>query len=590
MSNYESKDIRVLDEVTHIQLNPGMYVGTTENPVHLIEEALDNALDEALAGFSNIIAVNLDIENFRYAVLDNGRGIPIEDDVPIVISSKLFSGAKFQDQKNAYKISSGLHGVGLVAVNALSEEYIIEIYRGKKHARYVFHNAKLKTKVVDSFSGDAPFSTKIEFKPSRKIFEKLIPDIDRIRSRLTVAASQLPGHFVLNIGDQKSEVFKLNKLQFFKQFCNGDETEKVIEIKSSKDPEFFEVLFSYATTGTMAQKVVSCVNLLPVESGGTHVLIFCELLKDYFVAKAKKMEFKFQPQDSLSGLRLFLNLDLIEPKFAGQTKDKLTNRKTDFENFAKDLKAKIEDYFEKDPEYLETLLTNFENYRKKLDSKKLTSSPEGKRSTTKFTKLRDCTSNHGELFIVEGDSAAGCLFQCRDPKSVAVLPLKGKIPNISNATDILKNKEIGELIGALGTGVAPHFDMERLRYDKIICATDADPDGGHIASLLTMVFAILVPEIIKQGKYFIARTPLFAINEGKTFIPLWNDKDVKEAMSKKKHVSRFKGLGELSPHQLKTCLIDKQTRQLIPIHFTSNLEKIEKIFSDANEKRKLLED
>jgi DNA gyrase subunit B len=189
---------------------------------------------------------------------------------------------------------------------------------------------------------------------------------------------------------------------------------------------------------------------------------------------------------------------------------------------------------------------------------------------------------------VEGDSAAGSLLQGRDPKITAIFPLKGKIPNISGAKDILKNKEIGELIQALGTGVEPHFDLTNLRYDKIICATDADPDGSHIACLLTMVIAILLPELIKQGKYFIAQTPLFAINEGKTFIPLWNEKELKEAQQKNAKISRFKGLGELNPWQLKTCLVDTKTRKLIPVTYTKDIDKMTKLFSDVEEKRQLL--
>jgi len=183
---YGAKDVRVLEEVEHIQLNAGMYVGETSNPVHLIEEVLDNALDEALAGHAKIVAVILDTKNSIFSVLDNGRGIPISEDTPIIVSSKLFSGAKFQDKKSAYEISSGLHGVGLVAVNALSDYYTVEVFRNKKHAIYKFEKSKLKYAKIDpKYKGEIPFSTKIEFKPDKKYFETLQPDIERIRRRLT---------------------------------------------------------------------------------------------------------------------------------------------------------------------------------------------------------------------------------------------------------------------------------------------------------------------------------------------------------------------------------------------------------------------
>ena len=194
------------------------------------------------------------------------------------------------------------------------------------------------------------------------------------------------------------------------------------------------------------------------------------------------------------------------------------------------------------------------------------------------------------MYIVEGESAGGSIIQSRNPKIHAILPLKGKsIPNATTKKDILKNKEVGELISAMGAGVGPHFNINNLRYDKIICATDADHDGNHIACLVTMMIAILVPEIIQAGKYYIAQTPLFAINEGKTFIPLWTEKELEDARAKNRKISRFKGLGELSPGQLKVCLLDEATRNLIPLKYSTNMDELIKLFSSAVEKRSLLD-
>jgi DNA gyrase/topoisomerase IV subunit B len=216
MAQYSAKDVRVLEEVEHIRLNPGMYIGETSNPVHLVEEALDNALDEALAGYAKIIAVLIDTEKNIYSVLDNGRGIPVSKDTPITISSKLFSGAKFQDKKSAYEISSGLHGVGLVAVNALSDIYNIEIYRNKQRAVYNFKKAKLKFQETKPFTDIPPYSTRIDFQPSEKYFDVLVPDIDRIRMRLTTASAEMPNDitFVLSI-DGKQEVIKRDMTTHF---------------------------------------------------------------------------------------------------------------------------------------------------------------------------------------------------------------------------------------------------------------------------------------------------------------------------------------------------------------------------------------
>jgi len=592
-SSYSAKDVRVLEEVEHIRLNPGMYVGSTQNPTHLIEEALDNALDEALAGYAKIIAVMIDTKKNIYSVLDSGRGIPIENDTPITISSKLFSGAKFQDKKAAYEISSGLHGVGLVAVNALSSMYKIEVYRNKQYAKYEFKNTKLKNKRIKRFTQPYPFSTKIEFKPDKKYFESLAPDLERIRHRLTTASAEMPSDmtFVLNI-DGKNEVFKLNIIDHFAKSClTLKEKVKVTQLKSFKKPEQYNIYLTYEKSGPVSPKLISSVNLLPVQQGGTHVGFFFDLLKIFFTTKAKKYGYKFQPNDCLYKLRAYLQLSLIEPKFSGQTKDTLINPRSYIEKFTKDFKSQLEEFAQQQEPLLKEYLESFHDYRTKLDAKKITANGSGgRRASTKFTKLRDCTSRQGELYIVEGESAGGSIIQSRDPNIHAILPLKGKsIPNITTKKNILQNKEVGELVKAMGTSVGPDFDISKIRYDKIVCATDADHDGNHIACLVTMVIAILMPEIIKAGKYFIAQTPLFAINEGKTFIPLWDEKELEKAKKDNRKITRFKGLGELSPFQLKICLLDEKTRNLMPVTYSKDIDSLIKIFSSAGEKRKLLE-
>jgi len=589
---YSAKDVRVLKEVEHIQLNPGMYVGDTNNPAHLIEEALDNALDEALAGYATIIAVIIDSKNNIFSVLDNGRGIPIEDNTPVTISSKLFSGAKFQDKKSAYEISSGLHGVGLVAVNALSEFYNIEIYRNKKHALYNFEKSKLKKSSVNN-NGESPFATKIEFKPDKKYFETLTPDLDRIRRRLTTASAEMPEGitFVLKIDEDKKEVFNLNLEQHFKNSClTSDEEVKPMILYAEKKPESFKILFAYEEKGPITPRVISSVNLLPVDSGGTHLNCFYEMLRDFFVSRAKKLDYQFQPNDTLVGLRAYLMLSLIEPKFSGQTKEKLTNRKTDFDHFIKILRQQLEEWGDKNEPELETILERFQQYRRRLDSKKLTSNGTGgRRASTKFTKLRDCTTRSGELYVVEGDSAGGSIIQSRDPKIHAVLPLRGKsIPNVTTKKEILQNKEVSELIMAIGTGVGPHFNLKKLRYDKIVCATDADFDGFHIACLMSMVMAILLPEIVKAGKYYIAQTPLFAIKEKKVFKPLWSEEEVEKARKDNRTIQRYKGLGEMDPSELKICLLDEKTRNLMPVTYSKDIDILIKLFSSAEHKRRLV--
>jgi DNA gyrase subunit B len=589
--SYSAKDVRVLDEVEHIRLNPGMYIGDTSNPSHLIEEALDNALDEALAGYAKIIAVMIDTKENRFAVLDDGRGIPMEDNTPVTISSKLFSGAKFQDKKTAYEISSGLHGVGLVAVNALSSEYNVEIYRDGKYAFYKFQSAKLKTSKITSFTDRRPFATKIEFIPDKKFFESLKPNLKRIKQRLTAASAEMPEDisFVLYI-DGVKEIFKLSLIDYFKQNClTGHDEVEVYPIQVQKGPEKFNVLFTYEQNGQVTPKHASSVNLLPVTDGGVHLNCFLDQLKEFFQLKAKKMGYEFLVNDVLIGLRVYFSLNLREPKFSGQTKDRLINLKSDIEVFTKQMRPQLEKIYEQG-DRLETLLKRFQDYRKKLDSRKLVKTgTSGRRASTKFTKLRDCTRRDGELYIVEGDSAGGSIIQTRNAKIHAVLPLRGKsIPNATTKKNILENKEVKELIMAIGAGYGPHFDIEKVRYQKIICATDADHDGSHIACLVSMALAVLLPEIVKAGLYYIAQTPLYAINEKKTFKPLWSEDELDKARAAGKQITRFKGLGELSPHQLKICLLDEETRHLTPVEYSNDIESLEKLFSSAAEKRKLV--
>jgi DNA gyrase subunit B len=586
---YNAKDIKTLSDIESVQVNPDQYIGSTETPTHLIEEALDNALDEAQTGNVSIIAINIDTKNNIFSIIDNGRGIPLTDNVPKLISTKLHSGAKFRGSKTAYEISSGLHGVGLVTLAALSDFYTIEIYRDGKCGKWEFEHSKLKRNKIIPFTDKKPFSTMIKFKPSKKYFETLTPNINRIKRRLTIASAELSQNmsFILNI-DGEQEILKLSLMDYFKTSCIGTNEEfgKVSYFKTSDPPEEFNVILTYVKTGSVTPKSLSSVNLLPVDDGGTHINILYEILRDLFVEKGKKLEYNFQPTDTLVGLRAYLMLSLKEPRFGGQTKSKLTNRKTDFEHFNKNLRKQLDVYFVKHKEHLHELLQQFHDYRQKMDAKKIKPKTNS-RASTKFTKLRDCTSKLGELFIAEGESASGGLVDCRDPRKHAILPLRGKIPSAATKKEILKNKEILELIMSLGTGYGPNFDLRRLKYSKIICATDADEDGLHIFCLLTLALAVLVPEVIKSGHYFYAQTPLYAINEKNNFIPLWTEEEVSKAKSENRKLIRAKGLGELNPNQLKKVLIDN-TRRLIPVTFTKDLNKIIKLFTDSNEKRKLL--
>ncbi len=593
MEKYDETSIKVLDEITHVRKNPGMYIGHTENPIHLIEEAFDNALDECVNNHATIAAVTIDTPTNTCCIIDNGRGIPIKDDVPKTISTKLFSGAKFNDEKESYGICSGLHGIGLVCVNALSKNYQIEIYRDNTYAIYKFEYGIFKSKKVENYDGEKPYSTKICFVADDKIFENQLPDINRIRQRMLNASVELPNAAFILYVDGNKEIIKLDKEVYFKNECltdNDTDISNIFDFNVDEKIEKFGVKFCYSYNGSNIPKISSSVNLLPVEQGGIHVTIFQDILRDYFLQKMKKYNFHFLPQDCFCGLRVYFSLSLINPSYIGQTKDRLSNKRSEFIKLSTKLKNMIEGYFNKNEEDLKFLLEHFSNYRKKQDSKKLKNNvTHTRRGSTKFTKLRDCVNSNGELFLVEGESAGGSLISCRDPLIHAILPLKGKIPSVVNKKDILKNTEIKELIESVGAGIEPHFDISKIRYSKIIVATDADPDGAHISSLMIMVFAILMPEIIKQGFLYIADTPLYAIKEKKNFIPIWTSEELETARKNNSYILRIKGLGELNSNEAKQVLIDTNNRKLIKVDFSEDIEKIVGLFSDVMAKRELLE-
>lgn len=479
LSKYTAEEIRTIDElIDHIRENIGMYIGESSTPIHLFEECFTNSIDETIARYCDQISIEVDTENNFYTVKDNGRGIPIDNDVPIQISTK-FSGAKFQGSKTAYDLVSGKHGVGLVVVNALSLKYEIEIYRDKQYALFEFENGKLINRVVKKYNKkNKPFSTRVSFTPDPKFFDSEVISVEDIRNRCLTASVELSHCDIgLTIDNSETEHISYDKIDYFNNYCvsSDDNIGDIINIQSSDKNESFEVICSWSESGPISPKILSSVNVLPVEDGGTHLNIFGEIIKEVITEKAKKSNYRFQPSDCLVRLRAYLSLYLVQPEFGAQSKDKLTNRKTYFNVLRKKLKRALENYFNNNPEFFNNLLDQFDSYRRSLDSKKLRANASSGRASTKLTKLKDCQRRDGELLICEGDSASGTVINMRDPGIHAVLPLKGKIPSVVNKKeDIIKNQEISDLISAVGTGYGPEFDISKIRYNRIIIFTDAD--------------------------------------------------------------------------------------------------------------------
>jgi DNA gyrase subunit B len=603
MSSYTEKDIQVLSELQHIRKNTGMYIGETINPNHLLYEVLDNSLDEANAKHASLVGIFIDTKEKTCTISDNGRGIPFTGDVIQTIATKLFSGGKFKkgEEGSAYGIAAGLHGIGLVAVTALSVWVEFIIYRDNKKAIFRFEDATLvKKEIVDFDSAKKPFSTQVSFKPDKKYFETVDFNLNPVRERLNIASIGIPHLKLILMENDHKEIIQCTIDQYFRDIICGGQEKNVTPIftlhKRVKDEEVL-IKFAWDMNSSSAAKHHGAVNLLSVNQG-THINRTFTVFRDVFSAFAKKEKLTFQPQDCLVGFRAITMVSLYTPEYSSQTKEKLSTNKAKIDHLYDGLDVQLEQFFEKNQELKMTLLGFFESYRKGLSASKniVKSSKEVSRYNQVIdSKLKDCTAHsveHSELFVTEGASAAGGLVQCRNTKYHAILGLKGKIPNMAaGKKDFLKNKEVVEICNALGTGIESDFNGSCVRYGKVIFACDADADGSHITSLLMVLFLKLVPGLIQDGtKVYRAIMPLYGAMKAGKFYPFYTDTEFEKFKAENPNIKtqRYKGLGEMNPDQLKVCLLDKETRKLELIQFPENAEEIWKIMTDAESKRGLL--
>lgn len=606
-NNYTASDIKTLSEIEHIRQNAGMYIGLTTTPNHLLYEVLDNALDEANAGYANLVLVAIDNETGITTIADNGRGIPFENNTIPTIATKLFSGGKFNktSESSPYGTAIGLHGIGLVAVTALSEWVEIVVYRDNKKVYYKFVDCKVVDEKIEDFdSSKRPCSTCVKFKPDAKYFESIKMDIDPVRTRLELASIHIDNlKLIFKVDNKDKEVIKITMNDYFNtNFWKGqkDNITPIFEVKKKIKHEELRILFGWDMNNYSQPIADGSINLLPV-SQGTHINMTYLSLQNVFENIAKKEKLNYNVNDYRIGLRVYTTMELYDPKYSSQTKERLSNSKSSLDHLYNNIEKEIENKLKEDTEVYNRVVYFIDSYRKSLNAKKTVVKTTGS-SVTRYnqsidSKLKDCTSNivsQCELFITEGDSASGGLVQCRNPKFHAVLGLKGKIPNLAaGKKDFLKNKEIVEIINALGTGVPPDFDISRIRYDKIIVSSDADPDGAHIATLFIVAMLKIVPGIIQAGKLYRAIMPLYGVRkfEGQ-FLPFYTEEEMRtfKAQHPRVEITRYKGLGEMMPNQLKECLINKEVRHLQKIPYTDDPEEIFKIMTDAEAKRGLIGD
>ena len=600
---YDHNSIEVLTELQHIRQNAGMYIGDTTVPNHLLYEVLDNSLDEANAKHANLIGVFIDTKKNTITISDNGRGIPITGNTVQTIATKLFSGGKFKkgSDNSSYGIAAGLHGIGLVAVTALADWMDVIVYRDDRKGTYRFEDGKfVSEKIIDFPSKDRPFSTSVCFKPAKKYFQTLEFDIAPVRERMKLASVHIDHLKLVLMVDDKKEIIKYTLDSYFRETLMGNQTTNctnIFEIKNKIKDEEIQIKFAWDMGTCGAPRHTGCVNLLSVDQG-THINMTYNLFRDLFSEYAKREKLSFLPQDCLVGFRCHTYIGMYTPEYTSQTKEKLSSRKEKLDPLYVALSAQLNTLFEQNNELKMQLLSFFESYRKSLSANK--NIVKGGKNVSRFnqvidSKLKDCSTHtveNSELYITEGDSAAGGLVQCRDPKFHAILGLRGKIPNLAaGKKDFLKNKEVVEIINSLGTGIEPDFTLSSVRYGKCIIATDADADGSHITSLLMVLFLKLVPGLIQDGtKIYRAVMPLYGATKAGKFHPLYSEQELESFKEKNPNIKtqRYKGLGEMNPDQLKVCLLDHATRRLELIEHTEDKEEIFKLMTDAETKRGLL--
>jgi len=606
--SYDASAIKVLKGLEGVRHRPAMYIGGTgvEGYHHLFKEILDNAVDEALAGYATEITTTLNPDG-SLTVEDNGRGIPVdlmpEEGKPAVevIYTTLHSGGKFES--GAYKVSGGLHGVGASVVNALSEWTVVEVFRDGKHHRIAFSRGEVTEPL--QVVGPVPkgkTGTRVTFKPDPEIFGNLTFDPSKLRARLKEVSFLVAGLRLVfkDLIHGREEVFqdKGGVASFAKALAEGEELlyEKPFLIRGQEGEVEVEVGFIH--TKGYTTEILAYANMIPTRDGGTHLTAFkaaySRALNQYAKKAGLNKEKGPQPtgDDLLEGLYAVVSVKLPQPQFEGQTKGKLLNPEAGAA-VGQVVYEKLLEILEENPRIAKTV------YEKALRAAQAREAARKARELVRRQnplesddlpgKLADCQTENpeeAELFIVEGDSAGGSAKQGRDRRFQAILPLRGKILNVEKAglSKALKNAEVRAMVAAIGAGLSgtgeeAHFDLEGLRYHKIIIMTDADVDGSHIRTLLLTFFYRYMRPLIERGHVYIAQPPLYRLQVGKKVEYLYSDEELaqrlKELEGKSYEVQRFKGLGEMNPEQLWETTMNPEKRVLKRVELQDALEASE---------------
>ncbi len=595
--SYDENQIQVLEGLEAVRKRPGMYIGSTTSRGlhHLVYEIVDNSIDEALAGFCTEILVEIEPDN-SITVIDNGRGIPTgihpKMGIPAVevVFTQLHAGGKFGG--GGYKVSGGLHGVGASVVNALSEYLEVWIRDGEHvhYQKYERGNSCGKLKVV----GDTTETgTKVHFKPDPEVFEDLIYDYDILRRRLREQAFLNAGITIIlrdkreDAPEDKKEI----KLRYdggireFVEFLNRNKEAihpEVIYVNAVRETCEAEVAMQY--NDGYSEMIISFANNINTTEGGTHETGFksalTKVINDYARKSGmlKESDANLKGEDTREGLACIISVKVTEAQFEGQTKTKLGN--SEIRNVVeKMINEKLTEFFDENPSVAKTIVDKAMTASRAREAAKRARENTRRKSALESSslpgKLADCSdrdNTYTEIYIVEGDSAGGSAKQGRDRRFQAILPLWGKMLNVEKARidKIYGNDKLTPVITALGAGLGDEFDLEKLRYGKVVIMADADVDGAHIRTLLLTFFFRYMRPLIEDGHVYIAQPPLYKISKGKTDRYAYSDDELQKILSemgdgRAPTIQRYKGLGEMNPEQLWETTMNPETRIMLRV-------------------------
>lgn len=626
MKEYNADSIKVLDDISHIRLRYGMYIGNNETPLPLLNEAIDNAVDEVANGYSDGFTLKInksETDDITYTVIDNGRGIPTGHkyvngtlmSVLEAVTTKANSGGKFDN--DAYLNSAGLNGVGLVCVTALADAVHIESVNNKQLGILDIKDGSV-VKPVDYKNTDRKSGTLISFTVNKdtKYFENNQILFDDITAKLNAYQAFGVTNIRLFLNDEDvtdSYITATSPFSLHKHPMDNGDNALVIDrqVKSDKG-ELFRITMNYINGSSTSYKFNGYTNYLYNKDGGGHILAAQDAIVGAFEKFCKSRSITIPSNmnsDYFIGLNAIVHCNIAEKAFASQTKDKLITGTGTTRDYFKELVILMTDAiceeFEKHVGITKALVQRIADYRKERENRKelkglsqyITinqSTSNTVRRGSVYDKLTECNSKNRdecELIMTEGDSASGGLIRTRNRSTTAILPLKGKIKNVvgCSITDTLKNKEIAGIISSVGCGILDKCDINRIRYNEILYAADADADGAHITNLVVALFVTLMPDVVKAGKLKLILSPLYGYKDKQgNWQGAYSFEELPKDIAKSGKFERYKGLGSLDDDQVKEFLLNKEKRRVVTVGLPSDLDEFNDVMSTSEGKRNLL--